>query len=70
MTEWDLAYMRRRVQPTDADLSAENARLREQLALAETVRASQVAGLTDGLAKLREEVVRLTKIIDDAWGEA
>ncbi len=31
MTEWDLAYMRRRVQPTDADLSAENARLREAL---------------------------------------
>jgi hypothetical protein len=31
MTEWDLAYMRRRVQPTDADLSAENARLREAI---------------------------------------
>ena len=50
--------------------AAENARLQEQLALAETVRASQVAGLTEGAEKLREEVARLTKIIDDAWGEA
>ncbi len=44
--------------------------LREQLALAETVRAAQVAGLVEGAEKLREEVARLTKIIDDAWGEA
>jgi len=44
--------------------------LREQLTLAETVRASQVAGLVEGAEKLREEVKRLTKIIDDAWGEA
>jgi uncharacterized NAD-dependent epimerase/dehydratase family protein len=44
--------------------------LRERLTLAETVRASQVAGLVEGAEKLREEVKRLTKIIDDAWGEA
>jgi hypothetical protein len=44
--------------------------LREQLTLAEAVRAAQVAGLTEGAEKLREEVKRLTKIIDDAWGEA
>ncbi len=44
--------------------------LREQLTLAETVRAAQVAGLVEGAEKLREEVKRLTKIIDDAWGEA
>jgi len=44
--------------------------LREEVALAETVRVSQVAGLTEGAEKLREEVARLTKIIDDAWGEA
>jgi hypothetical protein len=44
--------------------------LREEVALAETVRVSQVAGLTEGTEKLREEVARLTKIIDDAWGEA
>jgi hypothetical protein len=105
MTEWDLAYMRRRVQPTDADidriadavpvdqigvhittwhrrfaravlaaqptpvpdLAAENARLREQLALAETVRASQVAGLTEGAEKLREalrEVIESPSVWD------
>jgi len=44
--------------------------LREQLALADSVRAAQVAGLVEGAEKLREEVARLTKIIDDAWGEA
>jgi DNA repair exonuclease SbcCD ATPase subunit len=44
--------------------------LREQLALAESVRAAQVAGLTEGAEKLRKEVARLTKIIDDAWGDA
>ena len=51
-------------------LTAERDALREQLALAESVRAAQVAGLTEGAEKLREEVARLTKIIDDAWGEA
>jgi transcriptional regulator len=44
--------------------------LREQLTLAESVRASQVAGLVEAGDNLREEVKRLTKIIDDAWGEA
>jgi hypothetical protein len=53
-----------------AELERERDALRQQLALAETVRASQVAGLVEGADKLREEVKRLTKIIDDAWGEA
>jgi hypothetical protein len=45
-------------------------KLHERLTLAESVRTSQVAGLVEGAEKLREEVKRLTKIIDDAWGEA
>jgi predicted nucleic acid-binding Zn-ribbon protein len=52
------------------DLLSQIDALREQLALAESVRAAQVAGLVEGAEKLREEVARLTKIIDDAWGEA
>ena len=50
--------------------AAENARLREQLALAESVRAAQVAGLVEGAEKLRERV----KVLEDAlrvafkWG--
>jgi hypothetical protein len=53
-----------------SDMEQEVERLREQLALAKSVRAAQVAGLVEGAEKLREEVARLTKIIDDAWGEA
>jgi hypothetical protein len=38
--------------------------LREQLALAETVRAAQVAGLTEGAQKLREHLTNLVTIRD------
>jgi hypothetical protein len=47
--------------------AAENARLREQLALAESVRAAQVAGLTEGAEKLREalrEVIESPSVWD------
>jgi hypothetical protein len=39
-------------------LTAERDALREQLTLAETVRAAQVAGLMDGLAKLEQDAAR------------
>jgi hypothetical protein len=45
----------------------DNARLREQLALAESVRAAQVAGLTEGAEKLREalrEVIESPSVWD------
>jgi hypothetical protein len=37
----------------------DNARLREQLALAESVRASQVAGLVEGAENLRERCAKM-----------
>ena len=51
-------------------LQQERDALREKLTLAESVRSAQVAWLLEGAEKLREEVARMTKIIDDAWGEA
>jgi hypothetical protein len=43
--------------------------LREQLALAESVRAAQVAGLTEGAEKLREDAARYRKWRADYTGE-
>ncbi len=48
-----------------SDMEQEVERLREQLALAEAVRASQVAGLTDGLAKLEQDAARYRLIRDE-----
>jgi hypothetical protein len=42
-----------------SDMEQEVERLREQLALAESVRAAQVAGLTEGAERLRERVKAL-----------
>jgi hypothetical protein len=47
------------------DLLSQIDALREQLALAEAVRASQVAGLTDGLAKLEQDAARYRLIRDE-----
>jgi hypothetical protein len=49
-------------------LTAERDALREQLTLAESVRAAQVAGLTEGAEKLRERVAALTKLVDASEG--
>ena len=48
------------------DLLSQIDALREQLALAESVRASQVAGLTEGAERLRERVKALEHERDDA----
>ena len=47
-------------------LRAERDELREQLTLAESVRASQVAGLVDGAERLRENGQRLLAVSDSA----
>ena len=49
--------------------AAENARLREQLTLAESVRAAQVAGLTDGAEKLQRDAARWQKLRSMVRGE-
>jgi hypothetical protein len=52
--ERDAAFAMSRCECGTDEACAELAKLREQLALAESVRAAQVAGLTEGMAKLRE----------------
>jgi len=51
-----------------AYLMTENKALREQLTLAETVRASQVAGLVEGSEHLRERVAVLEDALRDIAG--
>jgi ABC-type phosphate transport system auxiliary subunit len=51
------------------DLLSQIDALREQLALAESVRAAQVAGLTEGAEKLREDAARYRKWRADYTGE-
>jgi hypothetical protein len=50
-----------------SDMEQEVERLREQLALAESVRAAQVAGLTEGMAKLKQDAARYVYLRDVAW---
>jgi hypothetical protein len=54
------------------DLLSQIDALREQLALAESVRAAQVAGLTEGAEKLRERVKALEDALQTAlkWAPA
>jgi hypothetical protein len=64
---WTADQMHAHAAAVSADLREENARLREQLALAESVRAAQVAGLTEGAEKLREalrEVIESPSVWD------
>jgi uncharacterized protein YaaN involved in tellurite resistance len=55
-----------------SDMEQEVERLREQLALAESVRAAQVAGLTEGAERLRERVKALEDALQTAlkWAPA
>jgi hypothetical protein len=57
--ERDAAFAMSRCECGTDEACAELAKLREQLALAESVRAAQVAGLTEGAERLRERVKAL-----------
>jgi predicted nucleic acid-binding Zn-ribbon protein len=48
------------------DMEQEVDRLREKLALAESVRAAQVAGLTEGMAKLEQDAARWRTLVKNS----
>jgi hypothetical protein len=48
-------------------LTAERDALREQLTLAEAVRAAQVAGVTEGLENVQRDAARYVYLRDVAW---